>query len=95
MELTPVVEGFMNAASPGVIALFQPNRHYPDHESYLETLANAMQAEYEAITEAGLILQFDSPNLGLGSSGAQMEAGVARNPAITYKLNLKVSFDLL
>lgn len=66
MELTPVAEGFMNAASPGVIALFQPNQHYPDHESYLEALANAMQAEYEAITEAGLILQLDSPDLGLG-----------------------------
>jgi 5-methyltetrahydropteroyltriglutamate--homocysteine methyltransferase len=66
MELAPVVEGFMNAASPGVIALFQPNQHYPDHQSYLEALANAMQVEYEAITNAGLILQLDSPDLGLG-----------------------------
>jgi len=66
MDLTPVAEGFMNAASPGVIALFQPNHHYPDHESYLEALANAMQVEYEAITDAGLILQLDSPDLGLG-----------------------------
>ena len=66
MELTPVTEGFMNAASPGVIALFQPNHHYPDHGSYLEALANAMQVEYEAITNAGLILQLDSPDLGLG-----------------------------
>jgi len=61
-----VVEGFMNAASPGVIALFQPNRHYPDHEAYLEALAEAMRPEYEAITNAGLILQLDSPDLGLG-----------------------------
>jgi len=61
-----VVEGFMNAASPGVIALFQPNRHYPDHESYLGALAEAMRPEYEAITNAGLILQLDSPDLGLG-----------------------------
>jgi 5-methyltetrahydropteroyltriglutamate--homocysteine methyltransferase len=30
-----MVEPFMNAASPGVIALFQPNDYYPDHESYL------------------------------------------------------------
>lgn len=60
------VEGFMNAASPGVIALFQPNQHYPDHESYLEALAEAMRPEYEAITNAGLILQLDSPDLGLG-----------------------------
>jgi 5-methyltetrahydropteroyltriglutamate--homocysteine methyltransferase len=61
-----VLQGFMNAASPGVIALFQPNEHYPDHASYLEALANAMQAEYEAITDAGIVLQLDSPDLGLG-----------------------------
>ena len=59
-------EGFMNAASPGVIALFQPNRHYPDHEAYLEALANAMAEEYRAIVAAGLVLQLDSPDLGLG-----------------------------
>jgi len=61
-----VTEGFMNAASPGVIALFQPNQHYPDHQSYLEALAEAMRPEYEAITNAGLVLQLDSPDLGLG-----------------------------
>jgi len=58
--------GFMNAASPGVIALFQPNDFYPDHDSYLEALAEAMRPEYEAIVGAGLILQLDSPDLGLG-----------------------------
>lgn len=66
LEGATVVEGFMNAASPGVIALFQPNRHYPDHESYLEALAEAMRPEYEAIVAAGLVLQLDSPDLGLG-----------------------------
>jgi len=60
------VEGFMNAASPGVIALFQPNTHYPDHQSYLEALAEAMRVEYEAIVDAGFVLQLDSPDLGLG-----------------------------
>jgi 5-methyltetrahydropteroyltriglutamate--homocysteine methyltransferase len=64
-EATPV-EGFMNAASPGVIALFQPNRHYPTHEAYLYALADAMAAEYRAIVDAGLVLQLDSPDLGLG-----------------------------
>ena len=59
-------EGFMNAASPGVIALFQPNNHYPDHEAYLEALANAMAEEYRAIVGADLVLQLDSPDLGLG-----------------------------
>ncbi|MEM6606331.1 MAG: cobalamin-independent methionine synthase II family protein, partial [Pseudomonadota bacterium] len=60
------VEGFMNAASPGVIALFQPNQHYPSHEAYLEALAEAMRVEYEGIVDAGFVLQLDSPDLGLG-----------------------------
>ena len=58
--------GFMNAASPGVIALFQPNDFYPDDDAYLEALAEAMRPEYETIVGAGLILQLDSPDLGLG-----------------------------
>jgi len=57
---------FMNAASPGVIALFQPNKHYQSHEEYLEAIAAAMSHEYRAIVEAGIILQLDSPDLGLG-----------------------------
>ena len=59
-------EGFMNAASPGVIALFQPNKHYATQDAYLEALAEAMAAEYKAIVDAGLVLQLDSPDLGLG-----------------------------
>ena len=60
------VAGFMNSASPGVIALFQPNEYYPSQDAYLEALAEAMRPEYEAIVAAGLILQLDSPDLGLG-----------------------------
>ena len=59
-------QSFMNAASPGVIALFQPNKHYPTHETYLEALADAMAHEYKAIVAAGIVLQLDSPDLGLG-----------------------------
>ena len=57
--------GFMNAASPGVIALFQPNRYYPSREAYLGALADAMREEYERIVAAGLDLQVDCPDLGL------------------------------
>ena len=60
------VDAFMNAASPGVIALFQPDAHYGNHEAYLYALADAMQTEYEAIVDAGFVLQLDSPDLGLG-----------------------------
>jgi len=57
---------FMNAASPGVIALFLPNKHYASQDAYLEALGEAMRLEYEAIVEAGFILQLDSPDIGLG-----------------------------
>ncbi len=60
------VDAFLNAASPGVIALFQPNEYYPSHEEYLFALAEAMRPEYEAIVAAGFNLQLDSPDLGLG-----------------------------
>jgi 5-methyltetrahydropteroyltriglutamate--homocysteine methyltransferase len=67
LDRATVVEGFMNSASPGVIALFQPNDHYPSHAAYLEALAEAMRPEYEAIVNAGFLLQIDSPDLGLGA----------------------------
>lgn len=57
---------FMNAASPGVIALFQPDRFYGSDDAYLEALAEAMRPEYEAIVSAGHMLQLDCPDLGLG-----------------------------
>jgi len=57
---------FMNAASPGVIALFQPNDFYPTQDAYLEAVAEAMRPEYEAIVAAGLLLQIDAPDLAMG-----------------------------
>jgi 5-methyltetrahydropteroyltriglutamate--homocysteine methyltransferase len=57
---------FMNAASPGVIALFQPNDFYPSQDAYLEALADALAVEYEAIVRAGIILQIDAPDLAMG-----------------------------
>lgn len=58
--------GFMNSATPGVIALFQPNEFYPTQQAYLEAVAEGMRAEYEGIVAAGFVLQLDSPDLGLG-----------------------------
>lgn len=57
--------GFLNAASPGVVSAFLPNRHYPTHEAYIEALAEALRHEYEAITAAGLTLQVDCPDLAM------------------------------
>jgi 5-methyltetrahydropteroyltriglutamate--homocysteine methyltransferase len=66
MAATGYSEGFMNAASPGVISLFQPSDYHATQEAYLADLAEAMRTEYEAIVEAGLMLQIDAPDLGLG-----------------------------
>ena len=59
-------EGFLSAASPGVIALFFHNGFYPNREAYLFAIADAMRAEYEAIANAGFILQIDCPDLAMG-----------------------------
>ncbi len=58
-----VTEAFMTAASPGVISRFLPNHYYPSHEAYLFALADAMKIEYDAIYQAGFILQLDCPDL--------------------------------
>jgi 5-methyltetrahydropteroyltriglutamate--homocysteine methyltransferase len=66
LDATPgATEAFMTAASPGVITSFQVNQYYPSHDAYLEAIAEAMRAEYEAIVGAGLILQLDCPDLAM------------------------------
>ena len=61
-----VAGGFMNAPSPGVIALFQPNEFYATREEYLYAVGEAMKTEYEAIVASGLYLQIDAPDLAMG-----------------------------
>jgi 5-methyltetrahydropteroyltriglutamate--homocysteine methyltransferase len=59
-------EGFMSAASPGVVSLFFRNDHYRDFETYIHAIADAMRDEYETVANAGFVLQFDCPDLGMG-----------------------------
>ena len=70
VEGANVTEVFMTAASPGVISLFLANQYYPTHEAYLSELADAMREEYQAIYQAGFLLQLDCPDLAIGMSGA-------------------------
>jgi 5-methyltetrahydropteroyltriglutamate--homocysteine methyltransferase len=70
-QATEATEGaaadvFCTAASPGVIARFMPNRHYPTETAYLSALADAMKEEYDAIAAAGFILQLDCPDITAG-----------------------------
>jgi 5-methyltetrahydropteroyltriglutamate--homocysteine methyltransferase len=57
---------FMSAASPGVTALFFGNQYYPSHEAYVFAIADGLAYEYEAIAEAGIMLQLDCPDLAMG-----------------------------
>jgi 5-methyltetrahydropteroyltriglutamate--homocysteine methyltransferase len=57
---------FMNAASPGVVTVFQKNEYYPGEDAYIEAVAAALRPEYEAIVAAGFDLQIDSPDLAMG-----------------------------
>ena len=61
----PVVEYFMNAPSPGIIATTMLNAHYPSHQGYLDAIAREIRTEYLAVTKAGFVLQIDAPDLAM------------------------------
>ena len=95
LEGAGAAEGFMNAASPGVISVFQPNRHYASEDAYLEALADVMRAEYEAIHAAGFVIQLDCPDLAMGrhtmytdeSDEAFVAHAAAQVEALNYALD--------
>lgn len=51
--------------------MFSPNRYYPSEEEYLGAIADAMREEYEAIHNAGFVLQLDCPDLAMTAPGAE------------------------
>jgi 5-methyltetrahydropteroyltriglutamate--homocysteine methyltransferase len=56
-------EAFMPAISPASVADWQRNAYYKTEEEYLFAIADALREEYEAIVNAGLLLQVDDPHL--------------------------------
>jgi 5-methyltetrahydropteroyltriglutamate--homocysteine methyltransferase len=66
LQGTESAEVFLTAASPGIISFFLENRYYPSHEAYVLALAEAMKQEYDAISQAGFLLQVDCPDLAAG-----------------------------
>jgi 5-methyltetrahydropteroyltriglutamate--homocysteine methyltransferase len=56
---------FMTSPSPGQIARYLKNKYYPTEEAYVFALADVMRREYQAIVDAGLILQLDCPDLAM------------------------------
>jgi 5-methyltetrahydropteroyltriglutamate--homocysteine methyltransferase len=70
-------EVFMTAASPGVIAHFLRNEYYPSREAYLARLVDVMKEEYDAIVQAGFLLQIDCPDLAMSRHLAFHELSTA------------------
>lgn len=60
------VDAFMPAASLGIIAEIMHNEYYPSEQAYLYALADVMKEEYEAIANAGFVLQIDAPDAAMG-----------------------------
>jgi len=59
----PETEGFLASLGPGTYSAGPVNEHYPDQEAFLFAVADALHDEYQAIVDAGLILQIDEPEL--------------------------------
>jgi 5-methyltetrahydropteroyltriglutamate--homocysteine methyltransferase len=64
-EADEMADMFMTSPSPGQIARYLKNQHYPTDEAYLYALADVMAREYRAIVDAGFVLQVDCPDLAL------------------------------
>ena len=60
MAASGAKEGFLPAASPITAAA---NEYYPTREAFQLAFADAMRVEYQAIIDAGLLLQIDDPRL--------------------------------
>jgi 5-methyltetrahydropteroyltriglutamate--homocysteine methyltransferase len=60
-----VEEAFMPSPSPGIIAMRIPNAYYPNEEAYTYALADVLKDEYQAIVDAGFVLQIDAPDAAM------------------------------
>jgi 5-methyltetrahydropteroyltriglutamate--homocysteine methyltransferase len=60
------VEAFLPAVAPGTIEHWMTNEYYKTDEEFVYAIAEAMRPEYQAIVDAGLVLQIDDPDLGDG-----------------------------
>ena len=54
-------EGFIAALGPLSLGAGAHNEYYPDEQSYMVAVADAIREEYKTIVESGMILQIDEP----------------------------------
>jgi 5-methyltetrahydropteroyltriglutamate--homocysteine methyltransferase len=80
-----VEEGFMTAVAPGSCSRIG-NRYYKTEEEFLYACAEAMREEYQAIVDAGVILQLDDPALAENWDMVNPEPDVADYRKFTARL---------
>jgi len=57
------VEAFFPVIAPGWLDHFIFNEYFDKEDDFIEALAEVMRPEYEAVVDAGLIVQIDDPGL--------------------------------
>jgi 5-methyltetrahydropteroyltriglutamate--homocysteine methyltransferase len=58
-----VVGAYLPANTPGTIEHWMLNEYYKSDEAFVFAIADAMHEEYQAIVDAGFLLQIDDPDL--------------------------------
>jgi 5-methyltetrahydropteroyltriglutamate--homocysteine methyltransferase len=58
-----VIGAYLPANTPGTIEHWMLNEYYSNDEAFVFAIADAMHEEYEAIVDAGFLLQIDDPDL--------------------------------
>jgi 5-methyltetrahydropteroyltriglutamate--homocysteine methyltransferase len=88
-----VTEVFVPCASPASIEGWQMNAYYQTAEEYLHAIADAMRHEYQAVVDAGFLVQLDDPWLAMrymmdpdGSVADVLKWGRVRVDALNYAL---------
>ncbi len=73
LEGVDVAEVFMASVGPDNVG-YQPeqNQYYASEEEYVQACAEAMRAEYKAITDAGFVLQVDTPVMKFNALGMEL-----------------------
>jgi 5-methyltetrahydropteroyltriglutamate--homocysteine methyltransferase len=63
LEGVNVAEAYLPANTPGTIEHWLRNEYYKSEEEFVYAIADVMHEEYKVITDAGLLLQIDDPDL--------------------------------
>jgi 5-methyltetrahydropteroyltriglutamate--homocysteine methyltransferase len=76
LDAAGVSEGFLTAIAPGSCGRI-PNEYYASEEELMFACAEAMRVEYQAIIDAGFVLQLDDPALATSWDMINPEPSVA------------------